>query len=182
MIDRNLTVERKTDGVVVRSQYNAFAVGVGWTIALIAAIITNVGAGVLALDNPLDVVGTIFLLLVGLFLMLHRTIETSFYPVKQQVVQQRLIWFLWRWRRRSYSFSAIAGVGIKRYWNADSGQSSYSPVMTLKDGSEVQLLHESESQSNCAEAVTTIRTATGLARLDLTWPDDAPATSPANPG
>jgi hypothetical protein len=148
MIDRNLTVERLADGVVVRSRYNAFAFGAVWTIALIATIITNVGTGVSALDNPLEAVGTIFLLLVGLFMMLHCTIETSFDSVKQQAVQERLIWVLWRWRRRSYSFSAIGGVGVKRYWDADNGQSSYSPVMTLKDGSEVRLCHESDSQSN----------------------------------
>jgi hypothetical protein len=168
--DRGLTVERKGDGVVARSQYSNVLFGIICSIALIAFGTYRDEGSTSMLDHPFSAAIITVLFLASLFMLLHRTIETSFDPVNQQAVQERIIWFIWRYRRRSYPFSEIAGIGVKKFWTEDG--SGYIPVMTLRDDREVRLSYHNDSQSSCAEDVTAICTATGLARLDLPRPDD----------
>jgi hypothetical protein len=163
----NFVLERQDDRLIASSIYSGMALGVIlWIAALTVILAINVRDGFIDLSRPYDAAVATLLFGVGLFAMLRREISTSFESGSRQVVQERILGRLWRWRRRRYSFDEIAGIGIK-VGPGDDGQNYYRPIMTLKNGSSVSLTHFEESRSNSNDIMTDICAATGLSRLDV---------------
>ncbi len=162
----NFVLERRGDRLITHSIYSGMALGVLlWIAALAAVLAANIRDGFVDLNRPADAVVVTILFGVGLFAMLRREISTSFEPGVRQVVQERILGRLWRWRRRRYSFDQIEGIGVTVY--SEDATKCYRPFMTLKDGSTVGLASLGDSRLNSTEIMTDVCAATGLPRLDV---------------
>jgi hypothetical protein len=176
--DGNFVLERRDDRLITSSVYSGMALAVvAWIAALAVILGTNLQNGSVDFHSPFDVFGTTILVGVGLLALLRRDISTSFEPGHRQVVQDRILGKVWRWRTRRYSFDDIAGIGIRASLGDDGdGQKSYRPIMTLKNGNTVSLTHFEEHRPSSDEILTEICAATGLPRLDV---DDTEEPLPA---
>jgi hypothetical protein len=165
--DGNFLLERRDGRLITHSVYSGMALAVVlWIAALGVTLVATFHQGFVDFHNPLDVFGIAILVGVGLFALLRRDIATSFEPGNRQVVQDRVLGRVWRWRTRRYPFDDIAGVGIRVY-QGDDGKKSYHPTMTLKDGHAVRLTYHEEHRPSSHEILTEICAATGLPRLDV---------------
>jgi len=165
--DDNFVLERRDGRLITSSVYSGMALAVVlWIAALGVTLVATFHQGFVDFPSPLDVFGTAILVGVGLFALLRRDMSTSFEPTNRQVVQDRILGRVWRWRTRRYSFDDIAGIGIRVY-QGDDGKKSYHPTMTLKDGRLVSLTYHEEHRPSAHAILTEICPATGLSRLDV---------------
>jgi hypothetical protein len=168
----NLNVERQGDTVSARPVFNAVVVGALWIAGLALITAMDIRDGSVSLDDSVDLAILTFLGIVGLFTLVLRTIVTTFDSTNRKIVQDRILFTVFRWRRRSYPFAEVASAGVDEYQN-NEGQTEYHPTVALKNGVSIRLLHNPDSQSNCAAAVEEICATTGLPRSDKTWRDES---------
>jgi len=74
--------------------------------------------------------------------------------------------FAWGWyrRHRSYAFTEISGVGIKK----EPGEALYMPVIVKTDGGMVRLASDlGSTELRYARAIEAICAATGLPKIDV---------------
>ena len=173
-IGGSLKVERRGDRVTLRAVYFSPVFAVIWTVIVAAIVFGTKRSGAMAFDSPIDVIAPAFMFAVGILALFHRTIATSFDMTTKTVLQQRTLFAVWHWRKRSYAFSEIAGIGVDESRDGD-GDSEFSVIVTLKDGQVVRLDHKLHDETICAQTAESIRAATALPRVDRSWREEAKA-------
>ena len=158
-------VQRTDNRLTVRAVYFSPLPAIFGTLVLAVIVFVGVRRGDTNLDNPfeLTIIGVLFA--VCIFGTFHRTTVTVFDMTTRTVVQQRTLFAVWHWRKQSYAFAEIAGVGVDELEDGD-GDPQFSVIMTLKDGRIVRLDQRVQNATTCAQAAESIRAATGLPRVD----------------
>jgi len=170
---RNLNTSLHDGRLTIKSSYMGVFFATLWTAALIGMLFKETRSDIgLFLNSPFELAVSAILLGTGAFAMLPRRIVTSFDGRDLVITQTRTIAGVWTWRTRRHAVSEIAGVGIQECWSSDDSKDVYFPIITLKDGRVVRLIHDDESRAVSAEAAGQICAETGLPRLDVSWRDE----------
>lgn len=169
----NLNITRQDGRLIVKSSYMGMFFATLWTAALIAMLVKETRSDIsLFLSSPVELAVSALLLGTGAFAMLPRRIFTSFDGRNLGITQTRTIAGVWTWRTRRHALSDIAGVGVQESWSSDDNRDVYFPIIALKNGRVVRLIHVDESRYVSAEAAGQICAETGLPRLDVSWRDE----------
>jgi hypothetical protein len=171
-VEKGMTIDRSDDTLIVRSPHR----GINWLGAAFAAFAlfwvvswnTHDAQG----DNAywLGLAGGIIFVLIGIALLLPRSIVTIF-DLRARRVRRRASVFGLAYRDQSYPFSEIKGIGIVD-GSPDDNRDSL-PILILKSGlvlplNTIRTYRVDVGDSECINQVETICVATGLTNLGST--------------
>ena len=167
---RHLRLERKGDALVLRATDAAWWFGAlfgGFAVFWLLGWIRQGTGGALTYWGGV-LMGVAFVI-VGLFLLLPREVNTIFDLRSCRVLHNVSFCKGLHEHRQAYSFDEIAGLGVKEY---GAEGYSYMPVMVLRGGKTRWLATNNGGYLAMANTIDDVCSATGLAKLDFPkyWP------------